>query len=772
MSKLRPIQHTFKSGEITPKLRSRPDTGEYIQGVEFMENFITSPYGSAIRRTGSELIEEVSNTLLFGRIFPFRVEGSESYIVVVTEDSVAVYDRSGQLPTDPAGGSDLENPGFNEGGDGWNVNLLKQTSDSLDQEPRITFLDGFCNIQSGNAADIEVELVGDPLEPEPQFTVVIRACSAELTQQITVGAGEGADNFALNISVADGSFFAQGILLDYLSIGTTESANDIPFTIDPVNSSTALFSPGVDTFWISYKLDWNDSTNITVDGPLHTPPLPPPPNPGNVGSSAIVRIDSFILINLDAPAILNVTFPSPYTEQQVKELQVEKAPGLSTMYFVVRSTFTHKKLIFDRILNTWTFIDVNYIGGVDDPPNEWISTGYPGTITFFQGRMWLGGSVGHPATVWGSVSGEDNFEDFSVSGATDDDALELPLARDGVIQWIQGGKALSVGTDTAEHIIFGNAQFELLTPSNARATQHSAYGSARIHAEWLSEKITFVSQDGRRLYISDYDRETFGFQSDEISYMAEHMTQPGIVEVAYAQNPRAHVWAVKIDGEMIGCTYQRETEAVGWHRRTTPLGNFLSITTTEEFGRTVLWFLIVRENKLYLERESRDVYLDFHITRQYDPPQNVVDGLEHLEGLLVDAIADGAYAGRFVVENGEITTNIFANTFFVGLPYVSTLITLPVEQLTPADNLTAKLVRWNRIYVRLLDSIIPIINGVLPPDRSPSTPMDTREANSTQDVSVATTGFDRDAEITIIQDLPFACEIVGLYGELREDGFD
>ena len=772
MSKLRLIQKSFKSGEISPKLRSRPDEDVYFQGVRFMENFVTSPYGSAIRRTGTELVDLVSDTLLYGRIFTFRVEGSESYIISVTEDDITVYDRSGALPTDPGGGGGdpgdgILNPGFNDGSENWNVNLLKSGSQSLNQEPRVNFFSGLANIQSGNAADIEIELVGDPFEPEPRQVVVIRPCSAEITQEITLDTGDGSDNFSLLVSIADNSFRAQGTVLDYLSIGTTEGDDDIAFTVDPTNSLRVLFSPGVDTFWISYKLNWNDSLDISVEGTI--PSLPPGPGPflGHLGQSASINIDAFTLTNLDTPAPFIVTFASPYTEQQIRELQVEKAPGLATMYFVVRTDFTHKKLILDRATDIWTFEDVSYTS----PPATWAADGYPGTITFYQGRLWLAGSAGKPVTVWGSAAGEDNYEDFSAVGAEDDDSLELPLARDGVIQWIQGGKALIVGTDTAEHIIFGNAQFDLLIPSSARATQHSSYGSTRIHAEWLSEKITFISQDARRLYIGDYDRNTFGLISDELSHMAEHITAPGIVEVAYTQNPRAHVWAVKLDGEIVGCTYQRETDSIGWHRQVTPLGRFVSITVTEEFGRSVIWLLIERQNKLYLERVSRSVFLDFHKIRQYETPTDVVDGLEHLEGLLVDVVADGSFIGKYVVEDGEITVVSEFTTFAVGLPYISTLITLPVESLHQSDNITAKLARWNRIYARLLNSVLPIINGVRPPDRTPSTPMDTREPNQTQDVSVATTGWDRDAEITIVQDLPFGCEVVGLYGELSEDGF-
>ena len=744
-------------GEISPKLRSSPDLEIYNRGVEELTNFETTPFGSVKRRKGSELISTISDTLLYGRIFTFRVEGSESYIISITEDEITVHDRNGNLPTV----NEMENPGFNLGSFGWNSNLFKSLAVPLLIEPRITFLNGICAITSGNAAEysfVEGGGIGPFIPVEDSILVTIRPSSAQLTQQVTVA--NPTNIHSLKLTVVDTSFQAQGIVTDYLSLGTTEGDNDIPFTIDPADSTNVIFTPGTATFWIAYRLAWDDAVSPSIAGVVDL-------GGGRLGTAATIQLDALTLLDTEAPSSLNIVFTSPYTEQEVRELQLEKAPGQSIMYFAVRSDEVTKKLIFDRDTQTWSFIDATFTG----EPSTWTDDGYPGSITFFQGRMWLAGSKGASATVWGSVSGEDNYEDFSTTGADDDDALELPLARDGVIQWIQGGKALIVGTDTAEHIIFGNAQFDLLSPGSARATQHSAYGSYRVHAKWLSEKISFISQDQQRIYVGDYNRDTFGFLSDELSYMAEHITKEGILEAAYGQNPRAHIWLVKQDGNVIGCTYQRETSAVGWHRYSTPFGLIKSVTITEEFGRSVTWYLIERRNKLYLERASDDIFVDSYIIRQYETPVTVIDGLEHLEGLVVDIIGDGAYASRRVVDSGEITVQHAAKTFVVGIPFLSRMVTLPVESLNTSDNLTSKLARWNKIFVRLLESVVPQINGVLPPTRTAPTPMDTREPNSSMDVEVSTIGWDRDAKIIIEQDLPFDCEVVGVYGELSEDGF-
>lgn len=745
--KLRPIQKSFQAGEITPKLHSRPDLEVYRQGAKFMENFMTTPYGSAKRRSGFKLNSEVSDSDVDGRIFDFRVEGSNSFIVAITETDITLYNSAGPVPTENI----MTNPSFEEGSTGWNVNATKTNSDPLSEEPRVLFSSGSARVISGNAA-----YVTSSGFPEPTLFVNLRPCDVELTQQVTVSNGGNIHN--LKINIVDGSFDAQGALLDYLSIGTTEGANDIGFTVDPMDSSIAVFTPGGPTFWISYKMAWDDSNDLSVGGTV--------PSPGNIGKSAEVNIDSFVLTDTQGSGSDIVSFTCPYTLDEIKELQVEKAPGQNIMYFAVRSSTATHKLTYDVPTDSWTFVAVVF----SNPPATWASDGYPGAITFYQGRMWLAGNITNPATVWGSKSGESNYEDFDVGSAQDDEGLELPLARDGVIQWIQGGKALHVGTDTAEHSITGQSNLEILTPTNARAFQQSSYGSFRVHAKWLSEKISFISQDQRRIYLGDYNRETLGFISDEISYFAEHITEPGVLEAAWGQAPRARVWCSKEDGTIVGCAYQRETSSIGWFRINTPQGIVKSIATTEEFGRSVLWILVERFNKLYLERLNTSVFLDSFVTRQYASPQTTVDGLDHLNGQVVDLIGDDAYQGRFVVSGGEVTSPNEASTFHAGIPCPCKLVTLPVEELSSNDNLTAKFVRWNRIYARILASINPLINGIRPPERTAPTPMNTREPDKSVDVSVATVGRDRFGEITIEQDLPFNCEVAGVFGELYEEG--
>ena len=73
--------------------------------------------------------------------------------------------------------------------------------------------------------------------------------------------------------------------------------------------------------------------------------------------------------------------------------------------------------------------------------------------------------------------------------------------------------------------------------------------------------------------------------------------------------------------------------------------------------------------------------------------------------------------------------------------------------------------RWNKIWVRLRDSVIPIISSEQPPTRDPSTPMDTATELSSEDIQVTSLKYGQ-GDIIIYKDLPLPLNITGIFGEL------
>ena len=87
---------------------------------------------------------------------------------------------------------------------------------------------------------------------------------------------------------------------------------------------------------------------------------------------------------------------------------------------------------------------------------------------------------------------------------------------------------------------------------------------------------------GRKLREYAYQFDTDSFVAPNMTVLAEHITQTGVVELAYQQEPSQIVWAPRTDGVLTGMTYERTEDVVGWHRHT--LGGVVESVVTIPTG--------------------------------------------------------------------------------------------------------------------------------------------------------------------------------------------
>ena len=57
-----------------------------------------------------------------------------------------------------------------------------------------------------------------------------------------------------------------------------------------------------------------------------------------------------------------------------------------------------------------------------------------------------------------------------------------------------------------------------------------------------------------------------GYVAPDMTILAEHITEGGLTQVAYQQEPNQIIYATREDGELVGLTYQREQQVTAWHR--------------------------------------------------------------------------------------------------------------------------------------------------------------------------------------------------------------
>lgn len=311
-----------------------------------------------------------------------------------------------------------------------------------------------------------------------------------------------------------------------------------------------------------------------------------------------------------------------------------------------------------------------------DQPSEWSdANGWPEVVAFHQQRLVFAATTTLRQTVWTSKAGD--FDDFGVgSPVSDSDAITFTLdsGTQNKIVWIISTKSLNIGTIGNEWTVDGSNR-TALTPTNILAQRQTNLGSEPIKPLVVGVTTLFVERYGRAVNEFVYDFNVDSYTTSDMAVIAEHFTRDyGIVSWAYQQTPHNIIWAVREDGSLIGITYQRQHDVIGWHLHTTMNGEIKSVTTIPGSGKEdEVWLIVKRtidgNDRYYVEKlasfeypsDAEDsLYLDSYYL--YDSiATDTITGLDHLEGETVGVLADGTVHPDRTVSSGSITlTNEFS----------------------------------------------------------------------------------------------------------------
>lgn len=368
---------------------------------------------------------------------------------------------------------------------------------------------------------------------------------------------------------------------------------------------------------------------------------------------------------------------------------------------------------------------------------EWSdTTGYPSLVFMFEDRLGWAASPVAPTTINMSKTGD--YENMAPTG-TDaivgaDSALQIRInaKEQDPIRWIvDDEKGLLIGTKGGEYVVRASVTGEAMSAINYPSARRSTkYGSANVVPVEAGKAVLFVQTAKRKVREMAYLYEVDGFRAPDLTLIAEHMTKGNIAEMTYQQEPFSIVWARKEDGQLIGMTYDREQDVIGWHRH--PLGGWYDAAKTDrahvESIATIpspsgdqddLWMIVARwidgGLKRYVEYLApfnsdydnvRDCYfVDGGKQLDLGSPQDTVTGLEHLEGQEVTLLADGSPYPARTVTGGEIALDRPAQYISVGLGYMSRLRTMRPEAGSANGTAQGKTKRTHKLSGRFHQTV-------------------------------------------------------------------
>ena len=197
------------------------------------------------------------------------------------------------------------------------------------------------------------------------------------------------------------------------------------------------------------------------------------------------------------------------------------------------------------------------------------TTGHPSCVTFFEQRLVFAATLNNPQTVYFSKSGDYENMDANIGETiADDDAIIYTIASNQVnaIRFMTATRTLIIGTAGGEFAVSGGGADNAITPTNILIKKQSNHGAANIDAISVGNATLFLQRARRKIRELAYNFDVDGYVAPDMTILAEHITEGGLTQVAYQQEPNQIIYATREDGELVGLTYQREQQVTAWHR--------------------------------------------------------------------------------------------------------------------------------------------------------------------------------------------------------------
>lgn len=737
MARVHPIFANFTSGELSPLLYGRVEFDKYVSGARRLENVLVHPHGPVSRRAGSRFVCEVKDSTKKTYVIPFEFSTEQAYVIEFGHLYMRFMKDGGRIEQ-PAGTP---------------VEAAHVYTEA--QLPQVKYIQSADTMYLFHVAVAPQKLVrtshtvwtvkavrflpGATFEDgfKPAATLTLGAVTGTGVSATTSVAAWLAGDVGRMVTAGDG----RAIITAYTSttVVTVDVVDDFAGTEHTSGNWNLLGSPATAVVMTEAR-PRHARTSMTLTA---------------AGWRSTVDVGRYVHVNKGVIRITQVTSTTVALGEILVPLENNNSsPG-----------------------GSWSI-----------ESNAWSAArGYPRSGAFHEQRLAVAGSLMQPQTLWGSASAD--IENYG-GGTNDDSAFEFKLAANDVnpILWLLPARVLLLGTPSGEFRVAGGND-NPITPTNIDVKSETTRGShATIRPVRIAHAAIFADRAGTSLYELLFSYERDSYVANDLLILAEHLTRDHpLTEIAFQRKPHSTIWAVRSDGTLLACTYQRDHNVVAWSRQVTgpdgrdtgiPSDGFYeSITVSPHWAgdRDVAWTVTRRTlpagSKRYVEYfDDRDGYygklgVDCGISYS-GAAATTFTGLGHLEGATVTILGGGAVYPNKVVSGGAVTIAGSAVTRAeIGLPFTSWVETMRPE--VPLQGTSqGRTKRWSEINVRLDRSLGCHINNQEIPFRSSTAPMDAPPPLFTGDKRITNFGQDPDATIVIRQGQPLPFTVVGIFGTM------
>jgi hypothetical protein len=512
----------FTGGELSPRLDGRTDLTKYASGCSTLQNLVVYPHGSAARRPGSTFIAEVADSDNKTRLIPFEFSTTQTYMLEFSNLKMRVYKDQGAV---------LEGDKTISGITAANPAVVTATSHGYSNGDEV-LISGVSGMTEVNGKRFLVaDKTTNTFELQDKDGVDINSSS------FTAYSSGGVANKVFEITTP----YTTAQLFD---LKFAQSA-DVMYITHPAHEVEKL-SRTAHTTWTLTDVDFTKGPMQdanTTDTTL------------NPGQSAVGTG-----IALVASAVTGINGGSGFQSTDVGRF-VYLSGGYAKITGVTDTT--------NAVITIITALDsasatANWqLGAFSD------TTGHPSSVTFFEQRLVFAGTTDQPQTIFFSKSGDYENMDANIGGTVaDDDAIIYTIASNQVnaIRFMTATRTLIIGTAGGEFTVSGGGTDSAITPTNILIKKQSNHGAANVDAISVGNATLFLQRAKRKIRELAYNFDVDGYIAPDMTILAEHVTEGGLTQIAYQQEPNQIVYGVRGDGELVALTYQREQQVTAWHR--------------------------------------------------------------------------------------------------------------------------------------------------------------------------------------------------------------
>lgn len=636
MPRVAPLQSNFVGGEFSALLYGRVDSERYKTALAFCKNYAPTIQGALLRRSGTYFVAEVKNSSLATRLQHFIFSTTQAYIIEFGNQYMRFYKDNGQI-----------------------LNTAKNITGITKANPAVVTIAGHGYT---NGEEVYIEGVGGMTQVNGKNFKIANVTTDTFELQTMQGVDVNSTGYGTYTSGGTAASVytvaSPYLTADLFQLKFTQSA-DVLYIVHPSYAPRKLTRTG-HTNWTLTVIDFHDGPYL-------------PTNTTSTTLTPSAATGTGVTLTASATAGINGGLGFQATDVG-RLIRIQEG---SVWGFVKITAYSSSTVVTVDVIHTLTNTSSKSVWRMGLYS---ATTGYPAAVTFHEDRLCFGGATAQPQRFDASNSGDyENFAPTSTAGVVAaSNALGFSLNANDVngIRWMASDeKGLLGGTVGGEWLIRPSSQSEALSPTNVTAKRSTSWGSKNVQPVQAGKATLFVQSSGLKLRELSYFYDSDGFQAPDLTQLAEHITESGLVQLAYTKEPQSIVWACRTDGVLLGMTYERDMDSlkVGWHRHilggysddanSNPVVESVAVIPSPDGTRDELWLVVRRRingvTKRYIEYlkkifqdgdEQRDAFfVDCGLT--YDMPINI-SAATKANPVVVTAIGHGFSNGDKVLITG------------------------------------------------------------------------------------------------------------------------